>query len=157
MVDAVVILRAPILREKQHAAAEKAPVARKHQRGKLCAKAHRAHGRFAQRRDHHGVDHAAGRRQHVLQSHRDRNDRKVFQKLFPRKACLRFIVFSPQNSKFGREPLSAACESVYRISRQTSILIPPNFPAFYNNPDMFSTVLKHAHKAKIDPLIPIKQ
>ena len=97
MVDAVVILRAPILREKQHAAAEKAPVARKHQRGKLCAKAHRAHGRFAQRRDHHGVDHAAGRRQHVLQSHRDRNDRKVFQKLFPRKACLRFhCIFSPK-------------------------------------------------------------
>ena len=36
-VDAVFIFRAPILREKQHAAAHKAPVSGEHQRRKLCA------------------------------------------------------------------------------------------------------------------------
>ena len=82
-VDAVVVLRAEILGKEQHAAAHEAPVAREQQRRELGAQAHRAHGVLPQRREHHGVHHAARGSQQVLQRHRHGDDGHVFQKGLP--------------------------------------------------------------------------
>ena len=59
--DSAVIARAIILGKKQHASADKAPIARKHQAGKLGAKTHRPDRLFPKRRQHDGIHHAARR------------------------------------------------------------------------------------------------
>ena len=82
-VDAVVVLRAPVLGEKQHPAPHEAPEAREHQRGKLGAKSHRPHLGVAQGGDHHGVHHRAGGGQQVLQRDRHGDHRHATDEVAP--------------------------------------------------------------------------
>lgn len=81
----VVVLRSPVLGEKQHAAAHEPPISGEHQRGELRTQAHRRHAALAQRGQHHGVYHASGGGQQILQGHRHGNDRHGFEKLDPGK------------------------------------------------------------------------
>ena len=70
-VDAVVVFCAPVLREEEHAASYKTPVAAEHQGGKLGAEADSTDLGLAQGGDHHGIHHGACGCQEVLHGYGD--------------------------------------------------------------------------------------
>ena len=85
-VDAVVVLGPPVLGDEEHAPADEAPVAAEHQGGELGAEAHGPQLGLAQGGDHHGVHHAAGGGQQVLQSHRNGDHGDPAQEIPPVEA-----------------------------------------------------------------------
>ena len=76
---------APVLREKQHTAADKSPVPGKHQAGKLCTQPNGSHGLFTDRGKHDRIHHTACRGKQVLKCYRYCDDRNVLQKVAPVK------------------------------------------------------------------------
>ena len=75
--DAVMIPGSPVLREKQHTAADKSPVSCKHQAGKLCTQTNGSHSLFTDRSKHDRIHHTACCGKQVLKCYRYCDDRNV--------------------------------------------------------------------------------
>ena len=87
-VDALIVLRAPVLAEEQHAAAHKAPVTAEHQRRELRAQSDRTDGRFAQWGNHNRIHHRAGGGQQILQRNRNSDHSNLADEVQPGEGLL---------------------------------------------------------------------
>ena len=79
--NALVVSGAPVLGEEEHAAADKAPESGEQETGELGAETDRTDGILPDCAEHHGIYHASGGRQDILQRHGQRDGHHHGEKL----------------------------------------------------------------------------